>query len=92
VQTVEPYAEASGWPLERTRVLTEEDATAESVLALVDDLVAERENTVVCTHRPVLPTVFDALGVKDPRLEPGALLVAHLRRGEVVATEVHRPA
>jgi 8-oxo-dGTP diphosphatase len=92
VQTVEPYADASGWPLERTRVLTEEDATAESVLALVDDLVAERENTVVCTHRPVLPTVFDALGVKDPRLEPGALLVAHLRRGEVVATEVHRPA
>jgi 8-oxo-dGTP diphosphatase len=91
VQTVEPYADASGWPLERTRALTEEDATAESVLALVDDLVAERENTVVCTHRPVLPTVFAALGVEDPRLEPGAMLVVHLRRGEVVATEVHRP-
>jgi 8-oxo-dGTP diphosphatase len=92
VQTVEPYADASGWPLERTRALTEEDATAESVLALVDDLVAERENAVVCTHRPVLPTVFDALEVADPGLAPGGMLVAHLRRGVVVATEVHQPA
>jgi 8-oxo-dGTP diphosphatase len=91
VQTVQPYADASGWPLERTRALSEEDATAGSVLGLVDELVAERENAVVCTHRPVLPTVFDALGVEDPELDPGAMLVVHLRRGEVVATEVHRP-
>ncbi|NUR25542.1 MAG: NUDIX hydrolase, partial [Catenulispora sp.] len=92
VQTVEPYADASGWPLERTRALSEEDATAGSVLALVDDLVAERESAVLCTHRPVLPTVFDALGVEDPGLAPGAMLVVHLRRGEVVATEVHQTA
>ena len=92
VQTVEPYAAASGWPVERTRALTEEDATVGSVLDLVDELVVERENAVVCTHRPVLPTVFDALGVEDPQLAPGAMLVVHLRRGEVVATEVHQPA
>ena len=39
----------------------------------------------------VLPTVFETLGVADPRLEPGGLLVAHVRKGEVVATEVHQP-
>jgi len=38
----------------------------------------------------VLPSVFDALGIDDPGLEPGGLLVAHLRKGKVVATEEHR--
>ena len=92
VQTVEPYGEASGRPLERTAVLSEEDATAEGVGHLLDELVAARDNVVVCTHRPVLPCVFDALDVDDPGLGPGSMLVAHLRRGEVVATEVHRTA
>jgi 8-oxo-dGTP diphosphatase len=92
VQTVAPYAKASGWRAERTDALSEEDATAVSVLGLVDDLVVGGESAVLCSHRPVLPAVFDALGVPDPKLAPGAMLVAHLRKGEVVATEVHQPA
>ena len=35
----------------------------------------------MCTHRPVLPTVFDALGLADPELEPGEMLVVHHRKG-----------
>ena len=54
-------------------------------------LVGAGESTVICTHRPVLPTVVDALGVPDPSLEPGCMLVVHHRKGKVVATEVHRP-
>ena len=45
---------------------------------------------VLCTHRPVLPWVFDAVGLEDPRLEKGEMLVIHLRRGRVVATERHQ--
>ncbi len=48
-----------------------------------------RRGTLLCSHRPVLPTVFAALGVPDPRLEPGEMLVVHLRKGRVVATEKH---
>ena len=44
---------------------------------------------VVCTHRPVLPHVYAALGVADPKLDPGAMLVVHHRRGQVVAVEHH---
>jgi len=90
VETLRPYAEWSGWTLQREDGLTEEDATAESVVKLVDDLVVGGENAALCTHRPVLPTVFDALGVADPQLDPGGMLVVHLRRGEVVATEVQQ--
>jgi len=45
---------------------------------------------VLCTHRPVLPAVFDALGVSETKLDPAAMLVVHLRQGTVTATELHR--
>ncbi|MCB0907480.1 MAG: NUDIX hydrolase [Nocardioidaceae bacterium] len=87
VQTLAPYAEASGWPLSATDKLSEEDARATRVVKLLDELLHSGEPAVVCTHRPVLPTVFDALGVTDPKLEAGSLLVVHHRKGAVVATE-----
>ena len=89
VETVAPYADTSGCELELEHRLSEEDATAAAVAEIVDDLVAGDEAAVLCTHRPVLPSVFDVLGLPDPRLEAGALLVAHVRRGRVVATELH---
>ncbi len=89
VQTVQPFVAATGTPLRSRRRLSEEDATAEKVVALVDRLLDRDESLVLCTHRPVLPTVFDALGVDDPGLEPGGLLVVHRRKGRVVAVEQH---
>lgn len=90
VETVAPYADTTGWKLELEDGLSEEAASAAGVVGIVDELLAADEGAVLCSHRPVLPTVFDALGVPDPRLEPGGLLVAHVRKGEVVATEVHQ--
>jgi len=87
VETVAPYADATGRPLEREDGLSEEDATQKSVSRIVDALVSAGEGAVLCTHRPVLPKVFDALGLKNPRLELGEMLVLHLRKGTVVASE-----
>ncbi len=89
VQTVTPYSETTGWPLTTHDALTEEDATAADVHAILDELMHAREGSVVCTHRPVLPTVFDSLGVDEAKLEPAAMLVVHHRKGKVVATEQH---
>jgi 8-oxo-dGTP diphosphatase len=44
---------------------------------------------VVCTHRPVLPWVFDAVGLEDPGLEKGELVVLHLRKGRIRTIERH---
>jgi 8-oxo-dGTP diphosphatase len=90
VQTVVPYADVTGWPVELHDELSEEGATVEGVVDLVDDLLAGdlgRGGAVLCTHRPVLPTVLDALEAPDVTLEPGAMLVVHHRKGRVVATE-----
>ena len=59
------------------------------VEAAVDDAVEGKRGVLLCTHRAVLPLVFDAIGLVDPQLEKGELLVAHLRKGRVVSTERH---
>jgi 8-oxo-dGTP diphosphatase len=89
--TVAPYADVADLAVEVTDDLAEEDATEAGVEQVVHDLLARKEPAVLCSHRPVLPAVFAALGVRDPGLEPGAMLVAHHRNGRVVATEVHAP-
>ena len=96
VQTLEPYAAATGRTLRTDLQLSEEDATRKGVRRLVSSFVdaleerpASAGGLVVCTHRPVLPWVFDAAGVEDPGLAPGEMLVLNLRKGRIAATERH---
>lgn len=89
VDTVAPYAESSGWPVARHDGLSEEDATASSVLGVVDDLLHGDEDAVLCTHRPVLPAVYDAIGIPLEHHSTGQLVVVHHRRGRVRAVERH---
>ena len=91
VETVLPFTKDSGQPLTAHDVLSEQDADADGIVDLVDELVELRESLVVCSHRPVLPTILDALAVPDVSLEPADLLVVHHRKGKVVAAEGYRP-
>ena len=77
-QTLEPYAAVTGGKLEVDDVFSEEDATPRAVRSAVADLVAQLEESpkragglVLCTHRPVLPWVFDVLGLEDPQAREG---------------------
>ncbi len=89
VQTLQPYADTTGWKLEDSDGLSEEDATPKAIVEIVDELLHAGEGSVLCTHRPVLPSVFDALGIDEIHLEPGGLLVVHHRKGKILATEHH---
>jgi 8-oxo-dGTP diphosphatase len=89
VQTVQPYATRRGTEVTLHRRLTEEDADRDKVRSITRRLFASSRRAVLCTHRPVLPMVFDAIDVPDPHLEPGELLVVHRRDGEVIAIERH---
>jgi 8-oxo-(d)GTP phosphatase len=88
--TVGPYADVAGLDLQVTRDLSEQDATPRSVTRHVQRLLERPEPAVLCTHRPVLPLVYDALGVADPELDAGAMLVVHHRRGQIMAVEHHQ--
>ena len=87
--TLAPYADVAEVDIEVSDDLSEEDATGTTVSAHVERLLSSKEPAVLCTHRPVLPWVFEALALEDRKLEPGALFVAHHRHGKVVAVEQH---
>ncbi|MXG89871.1 NUDIX hydrolase [Nocardioides flavescens] len=101
-ETVAPYVAAGAAPgraveEQRVAVLSEEDAGRRRVRTLVREVVddaaarpASAGAVALCSHRPVLPWVFEALGLDDPALAPGEMVVVHLRGGEVRAVERHR--
>ena len=109
VSTIAPYAEAAQVTPEVSTVLTEaqHSTSPARVAAEVRRLLESTGDAVLCTHRPVLPTVVDvlaqhatravadALPAADPFLHPAQVLVAHVAQTSkgprVVATETHRP-
>lgn len=88
VQTLTPYAASRGLPLELSHALSEEDATDDGVEDAVEELLESGESAVVCTHRPVLPAVFEALGLEGSRLDPAGMVVLHHRDGVPLRVEV----
>ena len=89
VQTVEPYAEAAGLTIDADDNLSEQGATGPRVRTILERMLETGTPAVLCTHRPVLPLVFESLALEERKLEPGTLLVAHHRRGRVVSLEEH---
>lgn len=86
VTTLIPYADTRGVKIASEAGLSEEEATDDSVEDVVRRLLTARR-AVVCTHRPVLPQVWEALGLEDIKLDPGHAVVLHHRKGRFVAFE-----
>jgi len=89
--TVQPYADHAAQQVEVDHRLSEEGLRDVSAMRRMDGLLRREEPVVVCSHRPVLPSLFEALGVGDPGLVPGAFVVIHREHAQVRATEHHRP-
>ncbi|MGA8987607.1 NUDIX hydrolase [Aeromicrobium sp.] len=85
-QTVEPYADSISTFLEIDERLAE-NTRASKVGRAVDALLDRKKPAVLCSHRPTLPWVFDALGMDVEDLAAGEAVVVHHRKGSVVAVE-----
>ncbi|CAB4329232.1 unannotated protein [freshwater metagenome] len=88
--TVGPYATARSLAVTLEKTVSEErhKDNPEKAMARVGELAGIAQPVVLCTHRPVLPTVMDALSsiftvaeetkkTFDPALTPGSLIVYH---------------
>ena len=91
VDTVLPYVNLTGAKLKLDPALSQEQADESRIVKRLDRLLKRDESMAVCSHRPVLPTIFAALELEPVALDPGQILVAHREKGRVVDTEVHRP-
>jgi 8-oxo-(d)GTP phosphatase len=89
--SVQPYADAAGLRVEVDHRLSEQGCESVAVSRRMRRLLEKDAPLLVCSHRPVLPEMFRALGVRDPALHPGELLVVHHEQLQVRATEQHRP-
>lgn len=84
LETVNPFARAMELPLEGWLELTEETAEREPeaarrvTAALAADVARTCVPTVVCGHRPVLPSMLDGVGVPVQRFSTGETLVVAL--------------
>ncbi len=108
LETAQPYASAAQVPIEHVAALSEAGHAhaPQDVTAVVENLLQWPGDSLLCTHRPVLPTVLAALAAHarrsvraalpaaDPYLHPGQVLVAHVAQHasgpRVVAVETHR--
>ncbi len=92
VQTVGPYATEQVLPVVEVDALSEELFDQEASRALLHELMTTPGPSVLCTHRPVLPQLFELLGISEEPLQPAELVVCHHRKGTLVATERHHVA
>jgi len=91
--TVAPYAQALGRDVEYSEHLTEagNKSTPASTLKVIHKLIQDGRSTIVCTHRPALPTVLEEVAKYHPEeklellengksIKPGHFLVIHLTK------------
>jgi 8-oxo-dGTP diphosphatase len=105
-ETVRPFARRAGLDVSTKDALTEADHAARpaKTAALIERVIQQARPVVLCTHRPVLPTVIDVvqrhatkdvaleLPREDPYLAASEALVLHVTGdGRVVAIERHQP-
>lgn len=94
-QTLEPFAEARRLSIRKVDILTEEEGTAhpKRVGRFMAELKAGLDRpTAICGHRPVLPAMFEGLGI-DPRPMVVAEAVAlHFdEEKSLIRSEVFKP-
>jgi len=93
VSTVSRYAKSIGVEVQLEPTVSETGHASDPAATVkrITELLHQREATVVCTHRPVLPSIFSALAsglglppadIKDDpqwdaRLPPGGMVIIH---------------
>jgi len=85
--TLAPYGAVVDRDIEVTDALSEEDARPKKVLEELEGLLDAQEPAVVCSHRPVLPMIFEVLGLEPLPLDLAAMVVVHHRQGRIAAIE-----
>lgn len=94
LQTLKPYegtvlAEIKGWAaLSEEQAAVDAKASGKVTREIARQAATEQRPAIICGHRPVLPVMFEALGIAPRPLQPGDLGVTHLdANGEPHAME-----
>ncbi len=89
VDTMVPFVKAAGARLKLDPAISEDGYEVAAMRKRVTSALSSSKRIAICSHRPVLPDVFDALGIDPVSLKPGGLVVVHRKAGSVVSLEPH---
>jgi 8-oxo-dGTP pyrophosphatase MutT (NUDIX family)/phosphohistidine phosphatase SixA len=87
VDTVLPYVNARRARLKLDPDISEDGAVTKKVRRATRAALHSERRMAVCSHRPVFPDIFTALGIAPVALEPAGVVVVHRAAGKVVAVE-----
>lgn len=87
MDTVLPYVNASRASCRVEPTLSEVDMQRRETTSQARSALKSSKRMALCTHRLVLPTIFEALGVEPVSLEPAGVLVMHRDQGKVIVVE-----
>lgn len=92
LQTISPYARSIGAAISTHPEISEDEVDDAAMKVLIDRAINAPRSAALCSHRPVLPRLFEHLGVPEEPLAPAEFVVCHHRKGRIVAVERHLSA
>ena len=94
-QTFEPFAESRHLPIAKVDILTEEEGTEhpQRVSRFMAELKTRLDRpTAVCGHRPILPAMYEGLGMNPKYMVVAEAVALHLdAAGTLIRSEVFKP-
>lgn len=87
VDTVLPFVNSAAVGLRLDSALSQEEMDEASLRRRMQRLLSSPRRIAVCSHRPVFPAIFAALGVEAIPLDPGGVVVLHRADGKVVGVD-----
>jgi 8-oxo-(d)GTP phosphatase len=89
VDTVLPFVNAAKARLRLETGLSQHNMHEATIAKEVAKAMSGNKRLALCSHRPVLPVIFEQIGIEPVHLEPAGVVVVHRERGKVVAVEQH---
>jgi 8-oxo-(d)GTP phosphatase len=89
VDTVLPYVNTASVAIRLDTAFSQEAMNARKIARTVGRAMQSDERMALCSHRPVLPVIFEAIGIEPIPLDPAGVVVVHRLDGKVVSVDLH---
>jgi 8-oxo-dGTP pyrophosphatase MutT (NUDIX family)/phosphohistidine phosphatase SixA len=90
VDTVLPYVNTAPIAIRLESAFSQDAMNERKLSRQVGRAMESGARIALCSHRPVLPVIFDAIGIEAIALDPAGVVVVHRSEGKVVSVEQHR--
>jgi len=89
VDTVLPYLNSTRVSIRLDPAFSQDKMQRVGMARQVRQAMQSSKRIALCSHRPVLPAIFEVIGIEAIPLDPGGVVVVHRDKGKVLSVEQH---